>query len=172
MYSEICDEGARYRCINDWFDGTTVAKYNSGVTNDAYELQPVDRCRSGSFYSTANCPISGIPAGYEILQIRDRRKSNACVGTPAGTKNGAYASETGCNSTSYPGTGGGYGTIVVLAAGLGCQSGNFVLVDAFWTNAFGGNWSNLAEVQGYDQSGSQVYMAYLNANWCWGYTVL
>lgn len=166
-YDELCDQGNQFQCINDWNDGSSVQKYAFNYTNDAYGLQAVDRCQSGSNLSTANCPISGIPAGYGIYQIRDQRKSNKCVGTPGGQVGGSLASETGCNSTSYPGTGGGLGTLVIIATGNGCYTNDDVLIDSYWTNNGGGWNSGVGEVQGDDTNGAYVTMDYY-PDWCWG----
>jgi hypothetical protein len=166
---ELCDQGGY--CLNDWFNGTAVRAYKPGVTNDDYELQGVDRCNHGD-YSTPNCPISGIPSGYFIAQIRDPRKSNACFGSPNGIDGQPFGTEMACNRTGYPGTGGGPGTIIVApSSDSNCHSGYAPLIDSLWTN-YDGGWGNDAEVQAYDHPGDTLIMnwyAPTGGDWCYGY---
>lgn len=162
-WDQIC--GTNGKCINDWSNGSSARLYNPGVLNNAYFLQSVNRCQSGSNLSTAGCPVSGIPAGYPIYQIKDERKANACLGNDSG--GGSFATETGCNRTSYPGTGGGNGTLVVLLQDGVCSGAWNDIVNSYWTNHFGG-WSAGAVFVGAQAgtNGSAVYLAD-SSDWCW-----
>lgn len=162
-FDQIC--GTNGKCMNDWNNGSSVKLYNANTTNNAYFPDAVDRCQSGSNLSTPGCPIAGIPAGYPIYQIKDERKVNACIGNDS--SGGSFATEVGCNRESYPGNGGGNGTLVVLLQDSVCNGAWNDLVNAYWTNHFGG-WSSGALVIGGQggTNGSDVYLAD-SADWCW-----
>jgi hypothetical protein len=162
-WDEVC--GTNGKCLNDWSDGSSVRLFTNGILNDAYTLEPVDRCRPGSNQSTAGCPVAGIPAGYFIYQIIDERKANTCVGNDS--SGGSFATETTCNGQSYPGTGGGGATIFVTAGSGSCPSGWGLVVSSYWTNHFGG-WNAGKLVLGAQggTNGSLVYLAD-SSPWCW-----
>jgi hypothetical protein len=165
-YDQFC--GTNNECLNDWSNGTSVRLYAPNVTNDAYYPDAVDRCQSGSNLTTANCPISGIPAGYSIYQMKDERKANACIGNDS--SGGSYATEVGCNIESYPGNGGGYGTLVILITDGTCNGNYGDIVNAYWSNQFGG-WGSRASIGG--QGGSSGSLVYLSdsSDWCWSHSL-
>jgi hypothetical protein len=160
--SEVCDVynagGGNYEpfyCINAWNGGPYEAAYQwSSATNNYWYAQGVDRCGNGD-YTTANCPISGINAGYFVYQLRYGNASNTCMGTvTAGGEHNAQGIFTGCNETGYPGTGGGDGTIEIAIPGS-CPSGTNVALNAYW---YGQDGNNIATLSWGDSNGSEVYM--------------
>ena len=145
---EVCDEGfsagLQIYCLNAWNGGPDIRTYTPGVSNNNFVVQGVDRCNHGD-YSTSNCPISGNPSGlfiYQIEYVGGGTYNGDCLGDNTGNLP-SDAQMVRCNSTSYPGSGGGTATIFVAFHGDGnffpyCDSGFNYAVNAHWTNLRGG----------------------------------
>jgi hypothetical protein len=131
VYDENCNTAGL--CLNDWNNSGEVSTYTAGVDNDAYLIQGIDRCGNGD-YSTANCPITGMPAGYFIFQFKDQRTGD-CIGLAA--SGSPYPLETGCNSPTT-GYGGGDGTVNILVYPSSCASGYYGAINSYWSNYYGG----------------------------------
>jgi hypothetical protein len=119
---EMCDEGLPVKCINAWGGGPDIKVYSPNVSNNNFTIQGVNRCNNGD-YTTSNCPIAGNPSGLFIYQIKfsgGGAYNGRCVGDNATI---GYAHLVNCNSTSYPGTGGGTATIFVQFHGDGNSLG-------------------------------------------------
>jgi hypothetical protein len=134
---EICDIG--FACLNAWNGGPYVNTYGPAVSNDNFELQPIDdRCKSGSDLTTTNCPYSGVPAGLLIVQIRYLNTGN-CLGDFNGESGDARAGAfDACNNPST-GSGGSDGTVffeynVVVDDQATCPPGHFELYSFHWQN--------------------------------------
>lgn len=135
---EIC---GTFVCLNAWNGGPYVDTYSPGVTNDNFELQPIDgRCQTGSDLTTANCPYSGVPGGLLIVQIEYLNDPGNCLGDFNGLSTDARAGAfDACNSTSS-GTGGSYGTVffeynAVVDDQATCPPGSFQLYSFHWQDA-------------------------------------
>ncbi len=136
--TQIC---GTQKCLNLWNGGPGLKTYSSGVVNDNYIEQFVKgRCIAGSWKTTANCPISGVPAGLDIVQISETHVANGnfhCVGDQNGDTTQADAeSFDACNNLNT-GQGGDYGTLFVMSDAAGCQANLGEFTNVHWSS----NWS-------------------------------
>jgi hypothetical protein len=145
-----CDTGGY--CLNAWGypqpNQDEVRAYTSGVSNNDFQIEGVDRCDSSNKnddYTTANCPSTGVPAGLYIFQIEDQN-TGGCIGND-GTGASAWRTDQ-CNETGYPGTGGTGGTIFIQDPVQGCPDGTYNYVNSYWTSK-GGGWSTIREGIGF-----------------------
>ena len=172
---EVCDEGLPLECLNAWNGGPSIRTYAPAVSNNNFTVQGVDRCNNGD-YSTSNCPITGNPSGLYIYQIKyagGGKYNGDCLGDNTGNLP-SYAQMVGCNSTSYPGTGGGTATIFVAFHGDGnllpyCDSGFHWAINSHWTNLGGGWWPGTSGISYSDVNNVPVVLSDLPDN-CLSYT--
>ncbi|HVH71522.1 MAG TPA: hypothetical protein VNB49_10480 [Candidatus Dormibacteraeota bacterium] len=133
---QICDQtaGNGGYCLNAWFNGPDVKSYheNNQVFQNAFTPVGVDRCNNG-YYTTANCPFAGVPAGLFIEQFWWTASTDKCVGS----FNDGTAGLGTCNNQAYPGLGGTQGTIFV-AIHATCGSGANAAINSYWTGKAGG----------------------------------
>jgi hypothetical protein len=140
---ETCDDGLPVKCINAWGGGPDIKVYSPNVANNNFTIQGVNRCNNGD-YTTSNCPIAGNPSGLFIYQIKfsgGGAYNGRCVGD---NDTIGYAHLVNCNSTSYPGTGGGTATIFVQFHGDGntlgfCSTSFNYAINSHFTIQ-GGGW--------------------------------
>jgi hypothetical protein len=147
--SETCEIGGQNNngdCMNDWFGNTgRVYEYTAFKTNEDFEGEPVQRCGTGSagYMVTSTCPFTdhskdmallGKPI-YQIVHFDDGGTQEGCISDDSNWDGNAIIN-VNCNQTTYPGTGGGNGSLFVAA-------GNSSLVDVGWTNRDGGPWVQL-----------------------------
>jgi hypothetical protein len=141
-------------CLNNWSGSGDIDSGNPGAPNGNFYYQGVNRCNNGD-YTTAGCPITGVPKGLFIYQYVDGNNGK-CVGTDTTEGSGGRygtAIETGCNETGYPGTGGGTGTIQVSnGESNGCPGSSVADLNSYWTNFNGGvsdpSWIQINGVAG------------------------
>jgi hypothetical protein len=133
--TEVCD--VLGHCLNAWDGGPDVNVYNANAANDDFVVEGVDRCNNGD-YSTANCPIEGVPAGQFVYQIAyaGPGEIGTCVMGNSSTNGTAELGD--CNLTQYPGNGGAEGTIFVAVSYSVCKSGYNASVSRYYT----ANWSS------------------------------
>lgn len=146
--NEVCD--IQGNCFNAWDGGPAVDVYRSGVANDNFTVEGVDRCNNGD-YSTANCPIQGVPAGQYIYQV-EYSGSGSYDGECVAAGSEGEATLSTCNDTAYPGNGGANGTILVARSETICHDGFNAGIDRYYTS----NWSNPYGVYMEDFSGTPV----------------
>lgn len=162
----LCGNGGSGYCMNDWNDGGSanpVKMYYGGYSNDAFFLEAVDLCSSGP-YVTSDCPFTNTTLdknleGEWIAQIV-YSNNGLCVGTNS-SGDGALAK---CNNTTT-GTGGGNGTIVVLAVQGSCNASNEgILINRYYTNING----EYEEMASGGSVGSALNLEAGNSGTCWG----
>jgi hypothetical protein len=163
----LCGDGGSGYCMNDWGNGGSgnpVKMYYGGYSNDSFFLEAVDLCSSSS-YVTSTCPFTNTAIdrsleGEWIAQIV-YTNNGLCVGTNS-DGDGVL---TGCNSTTS-GTGGGTGTIVVLASNSGCPQTNSqgILVNRYYTDV---NSVDEEEASG-GSVGSNLNLENGTSGTCWG----
>jgi hypothetical protein len=136
---QICD--ISFTCLNAWNGGPYVNTYSPAVSNDNFELQPIyDRCETGSDLTTPNCPYSGVPGGFLIVQIEYLNDPGNCLGDFNGLSTDARAGAFDtCNNPSS-GYGGSYGTVffeynAVVDGQATCPPGHFQLYSFHWQYA-------------------------------------
>jgi hypothetical protein len=164
---EICNvfsNGGLDQCLNNWNGADGYVKtYSSGVANDAFIVQGVDRCGNGD-HTTYGCPISGVPSGLFIYQIEFGDGSGYCIGTDAS----GNALSTTCNNPNN-GYGGGNGTLEVAYNDGTCPSGTNAAINVYWTNKNGG-WSAIRGISWPTNSdGTQVILNGAQIIYCLGY---
>ena len=128
--------------MNNWSLGGNVYSYRSGVSNEGFSDETINRCGGGDKV-TSTCPFTSTSddsalKGKLIIQVVYTGGSTAkCVGT---TDPSYDADLTGCNNPST-GTGGGTYTVFVVA-------GNDSLVSSGCTNDNSGTWCQLEQGTG------------------------
>ena len=162
---EVCDEGLPLECLNAWNGGPSIRTYAPAVSNNNFTVQGVDRCNNGDD-STSNCPITGQP--FRAVHLSDQvpgggKYNGDCLGDNTGNLP-SYAQMVGCNSTSYPGTGGGTATIFVAFHGDGnllpyCDSGFNWAINSHWTNLGGGWWPGTSGISYSDVNNVPVVLS-------------
>jgi hypothetical protein len=157
--NQICDGSSQQPagdCFNEWGGGAYVKSYTPNVSNDNFHTQAIaGRCQAGSVFTTANCPISGVPAGLVIVQFV-YQNTGKCVGDLGNNSGDAHAS--GSVTCNDPGTGfgGGYGTVHV---GTSCTDNTFTaFANAHWSS----NWTSGVRYTGYSPKGSTGQQFWLN----------
>src|SRR5580765_1751084 len=91
---QLCDNGPTDKCLNAWDGGSLVKTFDPNAANDNFDYQPVKgRCQSGTAFTTANCPLSGTPAGLLIVQIQYFNVSGSCIGDNANSQTDAKAAQ-------------------------------------------------------------------------------
>lgn len=145
--NQICIITPYNSCMNAWSGGPLVKDYSCCTSNDAFVLlRDTTRCNNG--YSTANCPIAGIPAGFEIVVVQYQG---------GGTYNNDYVGDN--NNDQFDAKAGlvgygGWGWDQILSYGV-CTNNNWQLTNVHWTT----NWSNRAGVYWvYTSNGNQAYL--------------
>ena len=151
---QICDN----KCLNGWNGGSVLKTYDPNVFNDNFVLDFVSgRCQSGSFLTTANCPISGVPAGLDIVQIKETyvaNGNNECVGDYQDMSGRADAETFDVCNNDQTGFGGDYGTIFVL--GTDCGSQSWELFNSHFSSNFGTGRRDLGS--DFNSDGNQIYL--------------
>lgn len=138
---QVCEATNTY-CINDWGGGGagTVTRVNLQDGQDvqnAFTPEGVDRCNNGD-YTTANCPVSGVPAGLFMYQdVYTPYNGSECIATFASGGDAGLAGLGTCNETGYPGTGGSPGTIQI-SYHAGCANPANADINSYWTGQAGG----------------------------------
>jgi len=147
---------ASHGCLNNWNDGPNVKNYNPNFLQNAVTaVQDTYRCNGG--FTTASCPIPGIPAGQEIVELKNDDPDSPWNGDCYGDLNGSatdarVGDDVACDNGS---ANGGYGILYIYAMGFsfGC-SGQTVFVNVHWTS----NWNSPQGIGWTTGSvGNQVY---------------
>lgn len=137
--NQLCDQSSHTECLNAYNGGILVKTYSPNVSNDNFNWQLVDgRCQSGTPYTTANCPLSGTPAGELIVQLKYYNLSNQCVGDNTNDSGDAKAGigPGFCNSTTT-GTGGAWGSLFIIDTTAGCSGDYNAFVNVHWSGSWG-----------------------------------
>jgi hypothetical protein len=109
-HAAICD--SLFECLNAWNGGPYVNTYGPSAYNDHFLIQPIaGRCKSGSDYTTPNCPFSGVPGNLLIIQIEYYNNPGNCLGDLNGDPGNARASAFDACNDPNTGFGGSYGTV-------------------------------------------------------------
>jgi hypothetical protein len=136
---QVCEtgQGSNPACLNGWGGGSALKVYSHNVFNDNFVYDFVSgRCNSGHT-TTANCPISGVPAGLDIVQIKETYVANGtyeCVGDTGGASGSALAETFDICNNDQTGFGGDYGTLFVLFPGS-CPSPATALMNVHWSSS-------------------------------------
>jgi hypothetical protein len=148
----VCAYGGNPQCLNAWNGGPYVKTYTTPASNENFVVETINgRCVPNSPYTTNNCPLSGTPSGYLIVQVT--YGGNQCVGDLNGESGDAVASAfDGCNSTGS-GYGGAYGTVFILNPD-GCPGNTQQLVSIHWSSS----WSSKYGLGFSGGNGTQVYL--------------
>ncbi len=155
-YNEYCGFGTN-ECLNNWGGGSPVKTYTPDTVNNAFQAY-VDTYRCNKGHTSANCPISGVPSGLQIVQIHntdpDSPFDGDCIGDNGNSSSDAKAADNlACDNG---GANGGWGTVFVYFADS-CPGDSIGFVNAHWAS----NWAAQAGLNSANDltgSGSQVYL--------------
>lgn len=173
--TELCGNGGSGYCLNDWNNGgnnNPINMYYGGYANNAFGIyQLIAMCNHGKveILPGGGCPFavgSGLNSklnGAPIYAIAYNNDPGYCLGTGNTDPNAIL---TPCPSSS--GTGGGWGTIFVLAGtpGVCSSSHQFYFTSVHWSFLDG----ELAALQSGGNPGVQAFVTSFGpASTCWGY---
>lgn len=153
---EVCDAvtAPPVLCLNAWNQGPDIKTYYPNAANNNVMVQGVDRCGNGDL-TTANCPITGNPAGqfiYQVEYVGPGSFNGDCIGDNSGT---GGANLVACNDVNT-GFGGGLGTLQV-AIHDGCPAGSNLGVNVHYSNLNGG-WPHFLGIDFNNVAGAQVIL--------------
>lgn len=164
--TQICTS---QKCLNLWNGGPEVRAYSPNVFNDNYrEVLVKGRCAAGSYLTTQNCPVPGVPGGYYIVQLEETSVAHgsfSCVGDQGGLSNQADAAGFDVCNNVNTGTGGDWGTLFVVVPDS-CNNNLGELMNVHWSPSFSSSRYLLATPQ---TNGSQVFLNVESA-YCWNHS--